>query len=261
MTDPTRSGDEARALAERTVSRRTALGDAGRFGVSLLAIAAIPGFFRDRSGALLAQEALTEQEVATLNLALTLEHLEAAFYRQGLAALALVPEEDRSIIEIIGQHENAHVLLLSGVLGEDAVAEPTFDFTADGTFPDVFTNYETFLALAQGFEDIGVRAYKGQAGNLQSNGGLLTTALQIHAVESRHAAMVRRMRGQKGWVVGAETDIAALEAVYTGEGNTTHLGVDVTTATEVPEEQIGEAFDEPLTKEEVLAIAGPFIVA
>lgn len=261
MTDLTRFGDEERALAERIMSRRTALNGAGRLGASLLAVAAIPTLFRGRSGSLLAQEALTEQEIATLNFALTLEYLEAAFYEQGLAAAGLVPEADRGIIEIIGQHENAHVALLAGVLGEDAVAEPTFDFTAGGTFADVFTNYATFLALAQGFEDTGVRAYKGQAGNLQSNGGLLTTALQIHSVEGRHAAMVRRMRGQKGWIVGAETDVVALEAVYAGEANTTHLGVDATTTTEAPDEQVGEAFDEPLTEEAVLDIAGPFIVA
>ncbi|HUE96193.1 MAG TPA: ferritin-like domain-containing protein [Longimicrobiaceae bacterium] len=257
----TRFGDEERALAERILSRRAALSGAGRLGVSLLAVAAIPTVFRGRSGSLLAQEALTDQEKATLNFALTLEYLEAAFYQQGLAAVGLVPEEDRPIIEIIGQHEDVHVTLLSGVLGADAVAEPTFDFTAGGMFPDVFTNYATFLALAQGFEDTGVRAYKGQAGNLQSNGGLLTTALQIHSVEGRHAAMVRRMRGQKGWIVRDETDVAALEAVYAGEANTTHLGVDATTTTEVPAEQVSEAWDEPLTEQAVLDIAGPFIVA
>lgn len=261
MTDLTTFGDEERALAERIMSRRTALNSAGRLGASLLAVAAIPTLFRGRSGSLLAQEALTEQEMATLNFALTLEYLEAAFYEQGLAAVGLVPEADRSIIEIIGQHEDAHVALLAGVLGENAVAEPTFDFTAGGMFADVFTNYATFLALAQGFEDTGVRAYKGQAGNLQSNGSLLTTALQIHSVEGRHAAMVRRMRGQNAWIVGAETDVAALEAVYAGEANTTHLGVDATTTTEVPDQQVTEAWDEPLTREAVLDIAGPFIVA
>lgn len=260
MTDLTRFEDQERTLAPRPISRKAALGGAGRLGVSLLAVAAIPSVFRGRSGSLGAQETLTEQETAALNFALTLEYLEAAFYREGLAADGLIPEEDRSVITIIGQHEDAHVALLAGVLGDDAVSEPTFDFTAGGMFSDVFTNYETFLALAQGLEDAGVRAYKGQAGNLQSNGSLLTTALQIHSVEGRHAAMVRRMRGQKGWIVAAETDVAALEPVYAGEENTTHLGVDATTTSEVSAEQVGEAFDEPLTEDDVLAIAGAFIV-
>jgi hypothetical protein len=52
--------------------------------------------------------------------------------------------------------------------------------------------YAQFLALAQAFEDTGVRAYKGQAANLIST-DLLTAALQIH-VEARHASEVRRLR-------------------------------------------------------------------
>jgi rubrerythrin len=60
-----------------------------------------------------------------------------------------------------------------------------------------FTDYQQFLALAQAFEDTGVRAYKGQAANLMSKPDLLTAALQIHSVEARHASEVRRLRGQK----------------------------------------------------------------
>ena len=48
-------------------------------------------------------------------------------------------------------------------LDVDAVAKPQFDFTAGGRFGDVFSNFNTFLALSQAFEDTGVRAYKGQA--------------------------------------------------------------------------------------------------
>jgi hypothetical protein len=48
--------------------------------------------------------------------------------------------------------------------------------------------------LAQAFEDTGVRAYKGQAGNVMSNKTVLQAALQIHSVEARHASQVRRMR-------------------------------------------------------------------
>ncbi len=59
--------------------------------------------------------------------------------------------------------------LLQQTLGDAAVAEPEFDFTAGGQFGDVFTNYATFQALSQGFDDTGVRAYQGQAGNLVEN--------------------------------------------------------------------------------------------
>ncbi|MGI9113912.1 MAG: ferritin-like domain-containing protein, partial [Chthoniobacterales bacterium] len=83
-----------------------------------------------------------------------------------------------------------------------------------------FSNYRTFLELAQTFEDTGVAAYKGQATNLITSSKLLTAALRIHSVEARHAAEIRRLRGEKPW---------------TG------------------------AFDEPLSKEQVMARVSPFL--
>lgn len=196
-----------------------------------------------------------------LNFALTLEYLEDAFYQMGLASSGLIPPEDRPIFEQIGKHESAHVALLLGALGSAAVARPDFDFTAGGTFSDVFSNYQTFLALAQGFEDTGVRAYKGQAPGLIPDPDVLTTALQIHSVEARHASEVRRLRGQKGWIVGETTDVAALANIYAGEDNTVHAGTDATTLTMVGRDGVTEAWDEPLTRDAVLAIASPFIIA
>ena len=116
--------------------------------------------------------------------------------------------------------------------------------------------------MAQAFEDTGVRAYKGQAPNLISNDVVLQAALQIHSVEARHASQVRRLRGQKGWIVADQTGglPAGTEAIYVGEANTTQAGVNVTTVTTVAAEQVTEAFDEPLDAEAVLAIVDPFIV-
>ncbi len=45
----------------------------------------------------------------------------------------------------------------------------------------MFSNYKTFLALSQAFEDTGVRAHKGQAGSLKSSDEILTVALQIRS--------------------------------------------------------------------------------
>ena len=75
----------------------------------------------------------------------------------------MIPAADLPIFQTISAHETAHVALLESVLGANAVPKPTFDFTAGGTF-DPFGNYDIFKALSQGFEDTGVRAYKGQAG-------------------------------------------------------------------------------------------------
>jgi rubrerythrin len=135
----------------------------------------------------------------------------------------------RPIMAEIAKHETAHVALLQQTitqLGGTPVAKPTFDFTGGsgqtgangrygGPFADVFTNTQTFLALAQAFEDTGVRAYKGGAAALVSNIPVLEAALQIHSIEARHAAMVRRLRGEKGWVSGrASTLPAAAQPVY-----------------------------------------------
>jgi rubrerythrin len=201
----------------------------------------------------------TTSAVDVLNFALTLEYLESSFYTMGISS-GIVPGSDMAIIAQISKHETSHVATLKAAIsaaGGTPVMEPTFDFTAGGTFPDVFTNYTTFLTLANAFEDTGVRAYKGQAPNLLGT-DLLTAALDIHSVEARHASEITRLRGQKGWISGNMT-AGIPAAVYAGEDNVTQGGVDVTTVTSVSAAYIMECFDEPLTMEQVLAIAGPFI--
>src|SRR5215218_221582 len=47
-----------------------------------------------------------------LNYALTLEYLEDEFYKAGLAASGLIPENRRAIFQQIGKHETAHVSFL-----------------------------------------------------------------------------------------------------------------------------------------------------
>jgi hypothetical protein len=146
----------------------------------------------------------------------------------------------------------------------------SFDFTAKGNFNDVFTNYATFLAVAQAFEDTGVRAYKGQAANLMGtpNRAYLTAALNIHSVEARHASHIRQMRAAAGvavkpWITGTVSGIdARTTAVYAGEDATIQAGVTITNIAGVSGNininAATEAFDEPLTKEQVVAIVTPF---
>ena len=136
-----------------------------------------------------------------LNLALQLEYLEYHFYNQALAASNLLNAADRPAIEAIRNDESGHVKTLRAALGTQAfsASDPTvaaFDFTAGGRFADVFTNAATFYAVAQSFEDTGVRAYKGAAPltNVMANKTVLTAALNIHSVEARHASHIRSMR-------------------------------------------------------------------
>jgi hypothetical protein len=257
MNDKTILGSLDAELMDQVVSRRGALTRGGKMA-GVAALASMPVMFGVMAKRAFAQSGTLPQAIVdVLNFALTLEYLEDEYYRTGLSS-GVIPAEGQPIFQQISAHEKAHVALLKGVLGASAVAKPTFDFTVGGTL-DPFTNYETFKALSQGFEDAGVRAYKGQAANLIDNDAILSTALEIHSVEARHASAVRRLRGQKGWITGNQTDVPQLQAVYNGEENTVQGGVD--TAQFGTSASASEAFDEPLTKDQVLAIAGPFIKA
>lgn len=202
-----------------------------------------------------------------LNFALTLEYLEAEFYNRSIATSGLIPGPAMPYYQQIAKHENAHVALLRSALGSAAVSKPNFDFTARGAFPDVFSNVVTNYAVAQAFEDTGVRAYKGQAPRLIPFPAVLTTALQIHSVEARHAARIRFLRAQvngvaqKGYITNAESG-GLPGAIYAGDDNVMQGGVDVAALVAgmgISRANVTEAFDEPLTMAQVLAIAGPFI--
>ena len=203
--------------------------------------------------------------VDVLNFALTLEYLEAGFYNKAVGTAGLITNSTLiKGFKDIQDDENAHVAFLTATikaLGGTPVAMPTFDYTAGGAFADVFSNVDTFYAVSQTFEDTGVRAYKGQAGNLMSSNDVLTAALQIHSVEARHASEVRRLRGLKGWISNAERGAgmpAATQAVYDGEGVTMQAGYN--TASLFGAAAGSEAYDEPLTTQQVVDIANLFIV-
>ena len=210
----------------RSTSRRGVLAGGGALAIALAGTG-----IRFRGAA--AQDATPTADapfadvVEVLNYALTLEHLESTFYREGLEAFDEAAFEAagfqtgeggvRAYITEIGAHEAAHVETLTGViesLGGTPATEAEYDFGyADGDLAG-------FLATAAAVENLGVSAYTGAAQYLIDEDELLTAALTIHGVEARHAA---------------------------------YLNV-VTGAVPFP-----EAVDAPRTPDEVLAIATPFI--
>ncbi|MEP6730423.1 MAG: ferritin-like domain-containing protein [bacterium] len=205
--------------------------------------------------------------VDALQFALLLEYLEADFYSRGIAATGLILPTDVAVFTTISAHEAAHVSALQTLIqgkGSTPNAKPTFDFTAKGALPGfafAVGQYTTFTMLAQGFEDLGVRAYKGQIGRLINDKAVLTAALTIHSVEARHAAEVRRLRGKKAWIsTNSRDDLPALlQGIYDGEENGTQAGVSVIPFAGTDSTSATEAFDEPLTMAQVLPILTPFL--
>ena len=161
--------------------------------------------------------------VDVLNYALSLELLEADFYAQMVAAGQIpVGTPAATAINKIKTHEDQHVALLGGAngtggairsLGGTPVSGIRFKASAIANFA---TSYDTQLLVAQVLEDTGVRAYKGRAPELLGT-DLLTTALQIHSMEARHAAHVRYMRasrpgavaGIRPWITAADSNLPA----------------------------------------------------
>ncbi|HYF24539.1 MAG TPA: ferritin-like domain-containing protein [Baekduia sp.] len=123
-------------------------------------------------------------DVKILNFALTLEFLEAEFYKQARDNQAYLNPLYRRFGEVVADHEAKHVAFLRRVLGSKAVKKPKFDFK------DTVTDPNRFAQTAQVLEDTGVMAYLGQVNNIKQP-VVLGSAGTIATVEARHAAWIR----------------------------------------------------------------------
>ncbi|MDT0677146.1 ferritin-like domain-containing protein [Autumnicola musiva] len=258
-------------LIKKTSSRREMLGTFGSLGKKA-ALAALPfGLASTRANA--ATQA--NEAISALQLALTLEYLEADFYMKALDSGVLPSGRAEAVYMQISKHETAHVNFLKAGLGDAAFDSPDFDFTVGGAFDPFNTNndaaYAQLLVLAQAFEDTGVRAYKGQATNLMGT-PFLQPALRIHSVEARHAAEVRRLRADflneplnqdlLPWITLDNRGPGMPEVtqpVYNGEENITQAGIDLTAITDFGAVSASQSYDEPISGETALQIATLFI--
>ena len=183
----------------RETDRRSFLRWAGLVGVGAgfvlggAAAVATPAFAQTPTPTPAAGADSSTGDVGILNYALTLEYLEAEFYKQGIAAGKLSGRE-LDLITPIESHEQAHVQAITATvskLGGTPVAMPKI------TFPDgTFATRDKFLMTASTFEETGVSAYHGQVPLILS-GDVLGAAASIAGVESRHAAVIAALLGGK----------------------------------------------------------------
>ena len=228
----------------------------------------------------------TSAVVDALNFELELEYFEYAFYRTANRTGGLIPSTDVAGYQVIEAEEKAHIeFLIKAVTAaggvpftpnhyNDPISEPpyvptAYDFTKGNTYP-VFSDYPTFLMMAQVIEDTGIRAYNGQVPEFTGT-PLFTQVQQIAATEGRHAAHSRLLRRLMGapevpapWITNNIPPIADMQPNYQGEQNNTQLGILITSLPGVtgtiPELSATAAFDEPLDKATVLSLLAPYIL-
>lgn len=142
--------------------------------------------------------------VDVLNYALTLEHLENEFYRQGrkdfseseLRTAETLCARDEGTnenvparIEAIGAHEQAHVDTLTQVI-EDLGGDPV----EAGCYEFGYESPSDFLNVARVLENTGVSAYTGAIHFLDAD-KLATAGATIATVEARHASYLNSITG------------------------------------------------------------------
>ncbi len=202
---------------------------------------------------------LTPRQV--VEYALTLEKLEADFYRRAIAEaqtgrLSGAPQIAKAALISYGQDEAQHVVDLSTVLrslggNPDAIQLPANPNYSAILGRDPFANPTDLLLAGQYVEDLGVAAYKGQVQNLLAAGEagkvVLAGALEIHSVEARHAAGIRYLRqallgaNVRPWISDAKS------VIY----NENRAGSPIPFGS--------EAFDGYATETEVLALVKPIL--
>jgi hypothetical protein len=150
-------------------------------GGALVAALALPG---TASGGL----AKTKRDIAIVRFDVVLEYLQSALYVEAQRLGALKPET-LAWARVVGAHELAHAEALKRMLDRPP-KRPSFNFR------DVTRREASFVKTAVAFEDLTAAVLKWQALRLDSR-QILAAAATLHSVETRHAAWIRRIAGER----------------------------------------------------------------
>jgi len=181
--------EEMREIIIDAFDKQTGRGDflrklllaSGGVGGTILATGAAPALAAELTPGH-TRTGLPKSDLDILNYALTLEHIEATFYRTTQRPAGQVG----ALVGILASDEKQHVDALTAAI------------KANGGTPVAEGKY-TFPPLSLGFgivvENLGVHAYLGQAALIKTP-AILLTAASIVTVEARHAAAWMTLAGQ-----------------------------------------------------------------
>jgi len=163
-------------------------------GVTFAAIAVASANPFSQASAFAAASLQGLKDVDIANFALTLEHLEAEFYKLAVSGGQLTGDALK-ILTAIRDHEIAHVGALTGVVkqlgGTPVAALAKYNFGDMGSQASILKTAETL-------EMVGVGAYTGAAALIADKKAILPAAASIEQVESRHYAAIRYLNGADG---------------------------------------------------------------
>ena len=145
-------------------------------------------------------------DLAIASYALTLEYLEADFYKQA-AASGMLKGQALELGKEFGEQEQEHVAALEKLITSMNGKLPT---KVTGKFP--LDSQDSILKLAATVENLGAAAYLGQAGMIESP-DVLAAALSIHSVEARHASTLNEVLGKPNTPDGAFAKPATMDEV------------------------------------------------
>jgi len=286
---------------EQLSTRRGAIKSLG----SKAALAALPLAISSLFNKAYGQTSANSTVITALNVILEMEYFEYNFYKTAnsvdVGTGIFIPLADAPGFTTIEAHQKEHILLLNSMItsiggtpftpnhySATALPDPLFvpaayDFTANATY-NTFSDYATFLTLAQVFEDTAVHAYKGQIANLLSNIGAVTQVFQMQSAEGRHAAHVRLIRRNLNtadnpapWITNSipppptspSQPVSQFQPFYVDENNVVqYSSINISTLSDpqnsagtVPVISATAAFDEGYTSAQITSLLQPFLLS